>query len=171
MIIMNDLKQKSRKSNSLRIIIILLISFLLTYLVSIFLPSSLPLFLPEGKRPGIVKNMENKINYIDARLAADEIARGNGILVDVRDTEEFMVLHSEGAINIPYHSESEDIYAELDVILPEGKKIYILCEGKLCEMSVRVAGRLEESGYQSNIIRQDFDGWKRLKLPTEKVND
>lgn len=169
---MNNLNHKNWFSNVLiQIIIILISSFLLTFLVSKLLPSSLPLFLQEGKRPGISKNVIDETIYVDARSAADEISKGNGILVDVRDTEDYMVLHPEGAVNIPYHNDSENIYAELSQILPEGKIVYILCEGKLCDMSVRVGGHLQESGYKSIIIKQDFDGWKRLNLPVTKENN
>lgn len=169
---MNTTNQKNWFSNVLiQIIIILISSFLLTFLVSKLLPSSLPLFLQEGKRPGISKNVIDETIYVDARSAAEKISKGNGILVDVRDTEDFMDIHPEGAINIPYHNESENIYAEISHILPEGKIVYILCEGKLCEMSVRVGAHLEESGYKSIIIKQDFEGWKRLKMPVTKENN
>ena len=152
----------------MRISIILLISFILTIVLSQLLPSSLPLLLPEGKRPGILKGEVNDLLYFDASYAIAEISKGNGCLVDVRDKEDFRNLHPTGAINIPYH-ESETLYNELHEKVTDGKRIFILCEGKLCDMSARVARRLSGQGYKNiTIIRQNFAEWIRMNLPTEK---
>ena len=166
---MNRYVQKTCFSSTfLRILIILLFSFLLTIIVNQLLPSSLPLLLPDGKRPGISAEEVNEILYIDAHIASDEISKSNSLLVDVRDKEDFMNLHPAGAINIPYH-ELENAYNEFIEKVPGDRKIFILCEGTLCDMSVRVAKRLSYLGYKNTvIIKQDFNDWKRLNLPTEK---
>ena len=165
---MGSLKRKNwLKSDLTRVIIIFLVSVLLTVLVSILLPTALPLILPEGGRPGLASGTRNDMTYIDARSATKEIKTGKGVLVDVRDKEDFLSDHPDGAVNIPYHDLDVIIYG-LNEIIPEGKIIYILCEGALCDMSARVAGKLADLGYRSIIIKQDFAGWKKLNLPTDK---
>ena len=168
---MGSFKRKNwLNSDVTRVIIIFLISVLLTVLVSILLPTALPLILPEGKRPGIASGTSNDMTYIDAHSAVDEIKTGKGILVDVRDRDDFISDHPEGAVNIPYHDLDVIIY-DLNEIIPAGKIIYLLCEGALCDMSARVAGRLAEMGYRSKIIKQDFAGWKKLNMPKNKGNN
>lgn len=168
---MRSFKSKSWLNRDVtRVIIIFLVSILLTVLVSILLPTALPLILPEGGRPGLASGTSNDLTYIDALSAVKEIKTGTGVLVDVRDREDFLSDHPDGAVNIPYH-DLDVISFALNEIIPEGKIIYILCEGALCDMSARVAGKLSELGYRSIIIKQDFAGWKKLNLPTDKGNN
>jgi rhodanese-related sulfurtransferase len=148
----------------------LISSSLLTVIVNQLLPSSLPLLLPDGERPGILVGEKNKMLFIDARIAADEISKGNSFLVDVRDTKDFNELHPSGSFNIPFHK-SENVNNEFNEKVKVEKRIFIMCEGILCDMSVRVASRLSDLGYKNIIIiKQDFTEWKRLNLPTEKGN-
>jgi hypothetical protein len=60
--------------NSIRILIIFLASVILTVIVNQFHPVSLPLLLPEGKRPGIPKGEWNELRYVDARNASEEFS-------------------------------------------------------------------------------------------------
>jgi rhodanese-related sulfurtransferase len=152
----------------LRLLIILITSVLVTIVVDLLLPSSLPLILSFGKRPGISKTDRNEMKYTDVNIAFNEFSKGNCLLVDVRDRTEFTKLHPAKSINLPYHG-SEDIYTKFSEKISVEKKIFILCEGTICSMSVRIANRLSELGYKNTvIIKQDFEDWKRLKLPTER---
>jgi len=168
---MNRYIQKAWFSNVfLRILIIFISSVILTFVINKLLPSSLPLLLHDGERPGIPVGGNYKMLYIDARIAADEISKGNSCLVDVRDTKDYNDLHPAGSFNIPYH-ESENVYNDFNEKVTNDNKIFILCEGTLCDMSVRVASRLSDLGYKNTIIiKQDFTEWKRMNLPTEKGN-
>ena len=169
---MNDRISKTFLQNSaLRILVILTASVVLTTGIDLLLPSSLPLKLSEGMRPGISKGVRNDLRYTDVNIAWDELIKGNCILVDVRDKSDFSKLHPVGAFNVPYH-ESEEIYSAFSEKVSVDKKIYILCDGSLCSMSIRVASQLSELGYRNTIIiKQDFKDWNRLKLPTESGSD
>lgn len=150
-----------------QIVIILVTSVIVTAGIDFLLPSSLPLILHDGMRPGISRIDRNDLRYTELKVAYNELSQGSCILIDVRDESEFMKSHPAGAINVPYH-ESEEIYGEFSDKVSVDKKIYILCEGALCAMSVRIASHLAELGYKNTIIiRRDFKEWKRLNLPTE----
>jgi rhodanese-related sulfurtransferase len=149
------------------IVIILFTSVIVTAGIDFLLPSALPLILHDGMRPGISKNDRNDLMYTELKVAYNELSQGNCILIDVRDESEFMKLHPVGSINLPFH-ESEEIYGEFSDKVSVDKKIYILCEGALCAMSVRIASHLAELGYKNTIIiKRDFKEWQRLNLPTE----
>jgi len=153
------------KHNSIRLLIILLSSILFTIIVNSIHPAKLPLFLTEGKRPGIPEgSWQEKIRYIDMDDIVEEISTGNLIIIDLRDSEDFNESHAVGTINLPYY-EFEEFYPDFAEQISEDQSVFILCEGMLCGMSARVAKKLMDLGYDNlTIIKQGFDGWKSLNL-------
>lgn len=158
-------------TNSIRILIIFLASVILTVIINQFHPVSLPLLLPEGKRPGIPKGEWNELRYVDAQSASEEVSKGNGVIIDVRDKQDFLKSHPSGAINVPYH-ESEDLLTNiLEEVTPD-KNLFILCQGTLCGISVRIARQLLDAGFKNVIIiKQNFEIWEKLHLPLEESSD
>ena len=142
-------------------------SILFTILVNSFHPLRLPFLLPDGKRPGIPAGEWNEVRYSGAREAFETVSSGRGILLDVRDEEEFETSHAAGAVNIPY-GDMENACLNLAEDESTDRNLFILCRGKLCGLSVRVAKRLFDLGFHNlTIIMQDFEGWKKLNLPVE----
>lgn len=158
-------------NNFTRILIIFLVSVILTVIINQFHPVSLSLLLPEGKRPGIPKGEWNELRYIDAHSALEEVLKGNGVIIDVRDKQDFLKSHPAGAINLPYH-ESEDILTEVFEEVSPDKNLFILCQGTLCGISVRIARQLLDAGFKNvMIVKQNFEVWEKLHLPVEENSD
>lgn len=157
------------KHNSIRLLIILLSSILFTIIVNSIHPAKLPLFLTEGKRPGIPKgSWQEKIRYIDMDDIVEEISTGNVIIIDLRDSENFNESHAIGAINLHYY-EFEELYPDFAEQISEDQSVFILCEGMLCGMSAHVAKKLMDLGYDNlAIIKQGFEGWEKYYLPIEE---
>ncbi|HDY89827.1 MAG TPA: rhodanese-like domain-containing protein [bacterium] len=155
-------------SNSARMLIIFIASIVFTIMVNAFLPSKLPLLLTGGKRPGIPVGAKNELRYTNARKAFETVSAGHGILIDIRDSDDYDKSHAAGAINIPYHDFEEACYDFAEDVSTE-RNLFILCHGKLCGMSVRVANRLLDLGFKNlKIIKQDYEYWKNSNLPIEE---
>ena len=163
----NKLKIAAR-STSARVIFIFIASIVFTIMVNAFIPSGLPLLLTDGRRPGIPAGAWNELRYTDARKAYEEVSDGNGILIDLRDEDDYDISHAAGAINLPYHDFEEASY-DLAEEISTDRNLFILCNGKLCGMSVRVAKLLSDLGFENlTIIKQDYEDWKKSNLPVEE---
>ena len=152
-------------SNSARMLIIFIASIVFTIIVNAFHPSGLPLLLTEGKRPGIPVGEWNELGYTDAHKAFKIVSAGQGLLIDIRDKEDYDKSRPAGAINLPYHDFEDACYAFADEVSMD-QNLFILCHGKLCGMSVRIAKRLLDLGFKNiQIIKQDYEDWKKSNLP------
>ena len=154
------------KVNSVRLLILLVSSILFTIIVNSMAPINLPFLLPDGKRPGLVEgSWQEKIIFIDIESVAD---MGQIILIDLRDSEDFDRIHAQGAINLPYFYFDEAVSDFIEKV-DEDQQILLFCEGMLCGISARAAKELQDLGYENiSIIKQGFDGWKKLNLPIEE---
>lgn len=159
------------KRDITRIVIVMAISFAAAFIVNALHSIELPLFLPEGKRPGIPKGVWNEIRYVGIDKAYEQVSQGKGILIDIRDKREYDELHAECSINIPYH-EFESIYPDYAQKIRDYPSIFIICNGRLCGLSVRVAKKLLDLKHNNIIItKQDFEDWKDSDLPVEKSKE
>ncbi len=146
--------------------VILIGSFCLAILVNYFHPDRLSL-LPLREKPGLPGSFKNEFIYIDAADAVPEIRKGAAIIIDIRSREDFNAAHPLHAVNIPYH-EFGSSYLDAADILPHDAALFLLCEGKLCGMSERVALKLAEYGYDNiRIIKENFSKWMESGLPVE----
>jgi rhodanese-related sulfurtransferase len=148
-----------------RLIILLSSSLVLAIIVNTVHPMGLPLLLSKVKRPGIPTWIWNQLRYSDARSAFQEVSTGNGILVDVRDRNDYYKSHVVGAINLPYHGFEENYPAFTNKVSKE-ENLFLYCYGTECGLSARVAKRLLILGFKNlTIIRQGFEGFKEADLP------
>ena len=160
----NKLKIAAR-STSARVIFIFITSIVFTIMVNAYIPSGLPLLLTDGRRPGIPAGAWNKLRYTDARKAFKMLSAGNGILIDLRYEDDYDISHAAGSINLPYHEFEEACYDFAEEISTD-RNLFILCNGKLCGMCVRVAKHLLDLGFENlTIIKQDYEDWKKSNLP------
>lgn len=149
-----------------RVFAILSGSLLLSLIGNYFHPDGL-LLLPVSVKPGLSRNIPDHVIFISAGEAAREIALNRGIIVDIRTTEDYAASHPRNSVNLPYH-EFGSAYNEAADELPRGMNIYILCEGRLCGMSERVALKLAEYGFRDvRVIKETFVEWKNMGFPVE----
>jgi rhodanese-related sulfurtransferase len=87
------------------------------------------------------------IQMIDAGMAQDWIEKGEAVIVDVREENEFYAGHIPGAHLLPLSRFNPGAVPQV----PEGKKILIHCRsGARCGMAAML---LAASGYQGTISR------------------
>ncbi|MFH0775099.1 MAG: rhodanese-like domain-containing protein [bacterium] len=150
-----------------RIISLLVASLVLGILVNGFHPMGLPVWLTEVKEPAmpvwVWKGLETK----DAPAAFCKVSNGEGILVDVRNKEDYRKGHARDALNLPYYGFSEH-YPAFAKRVAKKEHLFIYCYHSKCVLDIWVAKRLLTSGFSNlTIIEEGFEGWKRLKLATE----
>lgn len=151
-----------------RIMILLLFSLVLAIIVNTMHPMGLPLLPTEVKRPGIPRWIWKQFRFTNARDAYDKVLTGHGILVDVRDRDDYHKAHAVGAINLPYH-EFENVYPNFAKEVSKQQHIFIYCYGTECGLSARVAKRLLVLGLKNlTIVKQGFEAWKKSNLPIDK---
>ena len=149
-----------------KVIVILFGSLLLSLIGNYFHPEGLKL-LPVHAKPGLTRNIPDHFDFVSAEDAAREVSLGRGIIVDIRSAEEYGASHPQNSVNLPYHKLGS-AYNEAADELPRGMNVFILCEGRQCGMSERVALKLAEYGLKNAaIIKQTFDEWKNLGFPVE----
>jgi rhodanese-related sulfurtransferase len=151
-----------------RIMILLLSSLVLAIIVNTLHPMGLPLLLTEVKRPGIPTWVWNQLRYTDVQTAFQEVSTGGGILVDVRDRDDYQEGQARGAINLPYHG-FEEAYPAFANKVSKKEHLFLYCYGTQCGLSARVAKRLLVLGFKNlTIIEHGFEAWKKSDLPIDK---
>lgn len=152
--------------DSVRVLLVLLGTLIVTVIVNSTYSVQLPLRLPDGRRPGIPKGTwAEQIRYVNLHDVADRLTAGQAVLVDLRYSDDFDESHALGSINLPY-DELDDVFEDfLDEVSPD-QELYIWCEGLLCGMSERLAKDLLDAEYTNvAVIKQGFDAWEQLDLP------
>lgn len=79
-------------------------------------------------------------------------ARSGAVLVDVRETEEYVEAHVPGAIHIPLGQ----LPSRLDEV-PEGEPVYVICRSGA--RSLRGAEVLDAAGRQALSVAGGTMGW------------
>ncbi len=105
------------------------------------------------------------VQCINAKQAAEWLANGEGILIDVREPDEFAAEHIAYASSVPLGQ----VDALLDAInIPAGKKLIFQClKGKRGEdacVVVQKAGRVSQEHIYN--IEGGISAWKEEGLPT-----
>lgn len=151
-----------------RIIALLVGSLALAVLMNGFHPMGLPVWLSEVKEPGIPVWVGKKLQTTDIQTAFSKTSNGEGILVDVRNKEDYQKEHALGALNLPYYGFSE-YYSDFAKRIAKKEAIFIYCYHWRCDWDSWVAKRLITSGFSNlTLIEEGFEGWKKLNLPTAK---
>ena len=102
-------------------------------------------------------------NNIGANDALDLIAKGKGLLIDVRETDEFKAEHIAHALSIPL-SNLENGMNQLNMI--EGQTLIFQClKGGRGQMACERVQAMDK--FQHNIVNLDggIKGWKQAGLP------
>jgi len=152
--------------NSVRILILLIFSMVVTIIVNSMHSAELPLILSEGQRPGAPKgSWKASLRYFDLSDVVDEITAGQAVLIDIRESEDFEQVHAVGSINLPYY-EFDDVYFDFVEEVSTDKHLVIFGEGMLLGMSAQIARRLLDEGYENiTILKQSFEDCQKQNLP------
>jgi len=84
-------------------------------------------------------------------------SREGGLLIDVREPDEFVSGHALGAVNIPLGGVTE---AEL----PLGETVYVICQSGA--RSARAVQALRERGVRAINVDGGTSAWLRAGLPS-----
>jgi rhodanese-related sulfurtransferase len=97
------------------------------------------------------------------RISPEEAAarlESGAVLVDVREPDEWNVVHAVGASLIPL-SEFANRYSEM----PQDKEIILICAGGV--RSAQAAQYAAERGYKTTNLEGGTNAWVAAGLPTE----
>lgn len=84
--------------------------------------------------------------------AQEQIARGDAVLLDVREPDEWSAGHFASARALPYNSQLKDGDVPADLV---GKTVYIHC--KAGGRAVKSAEKLQASGIDAVAFKEGFD--------------
>jgi len=93
---------------------------------------------------------------VDRAIVQEVLATGSAVLIDARSDYEYEIDHIDGAINIPYDSDSlAGLVEELSL---KRADLVLYCNGPHCDNAERLAARLRELGCKR--IRIYTGGWE-----------
>ncbi len=121
--------------------------------------------MPEKSRyERLIEDAKKKITEISPTEAAVSIKSGSGVVVDVRDKEEWDEEHIPDAI----HLSRGTLEWKIEEKIPDPNKTIILhCGGG--GRSALAAESLQKMGYKNvRSMAGGFKAWKTLGLPTKK---
>ncbi|MDI6795257.1 MAG: hypothetical protein QME81_20745, partial [bacterium] len=81
-----------------RIVSLLVISLALAILINGFHPMGLPIWLNEVKEPAMPVWVWKRLQTVDAQTAFCKVSNECGLLVDVRNKEDYQKEHAQGAL-------------------------------------------------------------------------
>ncbi len=90
-------------------------------------------------------------------VPADEVP-SDAVLLDVREADEWVTGHAEGATHIPMG----EVPARLDEV-PDGDPLYVVCRSG--GRSARVAAWLDRNGYDAVNVGDGMGGWQAAGRP------
>jgi rhodanese-related sulfurtransferase len=97
---------------------------------------------------------------LEVRQAAELVERGEAVLLDVREHDEWLAGHAPQALHVPMN----ELRARL-AELPLDRPLLTVC--RTGGRSDQVAGALRRAGYQVENIAGGMQAWQRAGLPLE----
>lgn len=144
--------------------LIFLISILSGFVFALY--KKIPLF-PENTEVYLLSKKYPEISFIDSDKLLKLIGKGNILLIDAREREEYVKGHIKEAINVPYSEFYSDPLNFISILDTE-RKIVIYCDGGFCELSFKLAELLKEIGFKElSIYLGGFYEWNKKGLPLE----
>jgi len=93
---------------------------------------------------------------------------GAAVLIDARETDEFVEGHIPGAVNLPFEEIQSDP-GRLLTLEPGDRPIIAYCGGGSCEVSITVADALIEAGYRRVLVYVGgFPEWQAAGYPVAR---
>ncbi len=155
------------RNTIIRVCTILAFTILATILIGEYHRHGLDLIVAKGQPPGMPRGIQSEVEFIDLPGVIEDVLSVDVLLIDMRDEAAFSIWHPKNSINIPYH-DFEDTFNRFSANLGADTKIYILCEGILCGMSLRAASGIMRAGFTNvYILKETAEGWKRRGFPVD----
>jgi rhodanese-related sulfurtransferase len=104
--------------------------------------------------------MELQLQELDPRVAADRLAAGEAVALDVREADEWVAGRIVGAVHIPMG----ELVARQDEI-PENRPIVVVCRSG--SRSAWAVGMLARAGYDAVNLGGGLQAWQAAGLPLE----
>jgi len=99
--------------------------------------------------------------------AKEKFFSGSALFVDARPLEDYREGHIKGARNLTVTAFEEQAFGLL-LGLPEDTLIVTYCDGEECALSIEVAEKLKEIGFENiRILHNGWTVWKNHRLPCE----
>jgi len=129
-------------------------------------PMGLPLTLGEVPKPGVPTWVWRQVARVPPAEAQRLWERGEVILVDTRNAEDYAAGHIRGSVSLPYHQFTSRYPAVADR-LPRDRPLLIYCYGSSCGLSMRLAKRLLAEGYSDlTVLEGGIAAWEQAGYPT-----
>jgi rhodanese-related sulfurtransferase len=104
--------------------------------------------------------MELQAQELDPRAAADRLAAGEAVALDVREADEWVAGRIAGAVHIPLG----ELVVRQDEI-PEDRPILVVCRSG--SRSAWAVGMLARAGYDAVNLGGGLQAWQAAGLPLE----
>lgn len=101
-----------------------------------------------------------EVHGLDPGTAADRLAAGEAVALDVREVDEWAVGRIAGAVHIPVG----ELVARQDEI-PEDRPIVVVCRSG--SRSAWAVGMLTRAGYDAANLSGGLQAWQAAGLPLE----
>jgi rhodanese-related sulfurtransferase len=113
---------------------------------------------------GPVTELIHRVQKVSPAEAVQLINRQDGVVVDVRDPNDFRAGHITNALNVPF-SEFKDRMRELEKY--KQRPLIVTCRGG--ERAVKGAVMLRQRGFANvRVLAGGMAAWERSQLPLQK---
>jgi rhodanese-related sulfurtransferase len=103
--------------------------------------------------------------------AKEKFISGSALFIDARSPEDYREGHIKGARNLTVTAFEEQAF-DLLLDLPEDTLIVTYCDGEECALSIEVAEKLKEIGFENiRVLHNGWTVWKNHRLPSENVGE
>jgi rhodanese-related sulfurtransferase len=145
-------------------ILILIISFAAGLVFNWFRPDRLPL-IADWTVEGRLKARFGEKAVISFEEARQAFISKNGVFLDARPANEYWAGHIQGARNIPIE-DFDRHFDQATADLALDSLIIAYCDGEHCTLSIKLAKKLKEMGYENiRILVNGWSLWRKHHLP------
>jgi len=143
------------------IIIILILAGSAGFTVNYFSENAIPMTEKTKKKDSDL--------YISPNSAVKAFKKNKAVFVDARYEKYFKKSHISGAVNIPADQMDDKAIDFLNSYPDKNQLFIVYCDGKECDLSLKVKNFLNELGYKNVKILIDGWGiWQRNNYPADK---
>jgi rhodanese-related sulfurtransferase len=147
---------------------IMLIAIALGLIVNQLRSNRLPLIADWSPEAHLTLKLGKKI-LIPFDEARDAFLSGAAVFIDARPAEEYRKGHIHGARNL-HIGVFDEKAGEVLIDLPEDTLIVTYCDGEKCTLSVELALKLKEIGYENvHVLFNGWRVWKSHQLPLDSM--
>jgi len=148
-------------------LVIVLVAVVIGFTVNQFRSDSLALDTDWSPEARLTSKFGKNI-LISLDEAKEKFFSGSALFIDARSPEDYREGHIKGARNLTVTAFEEQAF-DLLLGLPEDNLIVTYCDGEECALSIEVAEKLKEIGFENiRVLHNGWTAWKNHDLPSEK---